>query len=218
MSWLCCFSRASLSLFSSCKSSDLGLRSCSSLSRRKPTTSELHLLVCFYPQCPFQLAPYVFLSPQITPNLSIFRSLFPEPAFSPNTRKYGPEKTPYLDTFHVMHFLQIFLLGPQKVAHFHKSSSPTRPVPLTFHLFFDLHLFMRVTKLSLRLRTVTANSSQLLKLSAILCHMAPLSLLPDLLSNIPLLAINLIIWMSFSLIHDMIDQEGGKQKISLQVV
>ena len=36
---LCCHFRASLSLFCSCKSSDLSLRSCSSFSRRKPTTS-----------------------------------------------------------------------------------------------------------------------------------------------------------------------------------
>ena len=34
MSWLCCHSRAFLSLFCSCKSSDLNSRSCSSFSRR----------------------------------------------------------------------------------------------------------------------------------------------------------------------------------------
>ena len=27
------------------------------------------------------------------------------PVFSSKTRKYGPEKTPYLDTFHVVYFL-----------------------------------------------------------------------------------------------------------------
>ena len=27
------------------------------------------------------------------------------PVSSPNTGKYGPEKTPYLDTFHAVHIL-----------------------------------------------------------------------------------------------------------------
>ena len=29
------------------------------------------------------------------------------PVFSPNTGKYGPEKTPYLDTFHAVNRLSI---------------------------------------------------------------------------------------------------------------
>ena len=32
------------------------------------------------------------------------------PIFSPNTGKYGPEKTPYLDIFHAVHFKR-FILG-----------------------------------------------------------------------------------------------------------
>ena len=29
------------------------------------------------------------------------------PVFSPNTGKYGPEKTPYLDTFHAVFMLEV---------------------------------------------------------------------------------------------------------------
>ena len=46
--------------------------------------------------------------------------------------------------------------------------------------------------------------------------MVPLSLLPDLLSNIPLLAISLIIRMSFTLFHDMPDlkqRENRKRNV-----
>ena len=44
--------------------------------------------------------------------------------------------------------------------------------------------------------------------------MAPLFPLPYLLSNIPLLAILLIILMSFSIFHDMIDlREGGDKRL-----
>ena len=68
MSWLCCLFRASHSLFFSCKSSDLNSRSCSSFSQRKPTTSELHVLLCFYPQCHFHLATSRFF---VSPNLYI---------------------------------------------------------------------------------------------------------------------------------------------------
>ena len=66
MSWLCWLSRTFLSLFSPCKSSDLNSRSCSSLSRRKLSTS---MLLFFYHQCHFHLAHYVFLSLQIFPLL-----------------------------------------------------------------------------------------------------------------------------------------------------
>ena len=48
--------------------------------------------------------------------------------------------------------------------------------------------------------------------------LAPLSLPLDLLSNIPLLAIPLIIRMSFSLFHDMLDWRKGEKQINLQVV
>ena len=33
------------------------------------------------------------------------------PVFGPNTRKYGPKKTPYLDTFHTVDKLQICLIN-----------------------------------------------------------------------------------------------------------
>ena len=36
-------------------------------------------------------------------------------AFSPNTGKYGPEKTPYLDTFHAMYF------NPNAIMYNHKT-------------------------------------------------------------------------------------------------
>ena len=71
---------------------------------------------------------------------------------------------------------------------------------------------MRVVKLSLRLRAITANSWNLFKLSAIFCHMAPLSLLPDLLSNIALLAISLIKRMSLSLLHEVVDLRKGENR------
>ena len=47
--------------------------------------------------------------------------------------------------------------------------------------------------------------------------LAPLSLPLDLLSNIPLLAIPLIITMSFSLFHEMVDRRKGEKQINLQV-
>ena len=74
MSWLCCHSRASLTLFCSSKASDLNSRSCSSFSRRKPITSQLKIQLCFYPQCHFHLAPYVFMSLQIFPLLFLLIS------------------------------------------------------------------------------------------------------------------------------------------------
>ena len=47
---------------------------------------------------------------------------------------------------------------------FSGTSSPPRPVHLTSRLVFDLYLFMRVVKRSLRLRAGTANSSQLFEI------------------------------------------------------
>ena len=58
MSWLCCLSRASLSFFSSCKSSDLSWRSY--FSRKKPTTSKLHLLLCFFITSVTFILPFTF--------------------------------------------------------------------------------------------------------------------------------------------------------------
>ena len=33
------------------------------------------------------------------------------PVFSPNTGKYGPEKTPYLDTFHAVDYPIFYTIG-----------------------------------------------------------------------------------------------------------
>ena len=101
MSWLCCHSRASLSLFCSCKSSDLNSRSCSSFSRRKPITSQIKIQLCFYPQCHFYLAPYVFMSLQIFPLLFLLISW----AFFFRFR-YDTVFFEYLLRFYV-HFLQL---------------------------------------------------------------------------------------------------------------
>ena len=38
---------------------------------------------------------------------SVFSCIWPECVFSPNTGKYGPEKTPYLDTFYAVSFLKL---------------------------------------------------------------------------------------------------------------
>ena len=95
-----------------------------------------------------------------------------------------------------VHFLQISLLRPPEVAYSQKALYAPAGI-FDFSSCFWLVLFMRVVKWSLRLRAVCANSLQLFKFSAIFCHMVPLSLLLDLFSNIPFLAIPLIIWMSF---------------------
>ena len=53
----------------------------------------------------------------------------------------------------------------------------------------------------------TLNCLHLFKLLAMFCYIAPLSLLRDLVSNIPLIFIPLIIRMPFSLFHDMADKK-----------
>ena len=37
---------------------------------------------------------------------SVFSLIWTFPSFSPNAGKYGPEKTPYLDTFHAVFMLE----------------------------------------------------------------------------------------------------------------
>ena len=135
--------------------------------RRKPTTSELHLLICFYSQCHFDLSKSFLLL------FFSFLNFFP--------------RFQYKTVF----FEYLLWLRSSKSCSFLESSSSPRPVPLTSRLVFDLNLFIKVVKWSLRLRAVVANSLQLFKFSVIFCHVAPLSLLPYLLSNIPLLAITL---------------------------
>ena len=98
MSWLCCHSRASLSLFCSCKSSDLNSRSCSSFSRRKPTTSYLNLQPVSLSSC-----SYVFMSLQFFPLL--FFLIFWASFFH---FRYQTVFFEYLLRFYV-HFLQISL-------------------------------------------------------------------------------------------------------------
>ena len=83
---------------------------------------------------------------------------------------------------------------------FSDSSLRSRPVPLTCCLVFDLYLFMRAVKWSLRLYAFT-NSSQLFKWLAIY----PTSRFP------PLLAIPLIIQKCY----DMIDLRKGEHRILL---
>ena len=40
---------------------------------------------------------------------SVFSCIWTEYVFSPNTEKYGPEKTPYLDTFHTVSLTNCFV-------------------------------------------------------------------------------------------------------------
>ena len=47
-------------------------------------------------------------TPEKCPNADFFSGPY-FPVFSPNTGKYGPEKTPYLDTFHSVEHL--FIIG-----------------------------------------------------------------------------------------------------------
>ena len=149
MSLLCCHSKAFLSLFCSCKSSDLNSRSCSSFPRRKLTTSELKFQLCFYVQCHFHLAPYVLMSLKIFPLL--FFSYFLSFRFF-----FFDIRLPFLSacfgfTFTFFKSLQVF----------------KKLLPLTFHLVFDLYLFMKVIKCFLRPHAVLANSLQLFMLLAI---------------------------------------------------
>ena len=125
MSWLCCLSRVSLSLVSSCKSSDLNVRFCSCLSRKKPTTSKLHLLL--YPQCHFHLAPYVLLSLQIFPVLSFSFAELSFFRFQCRLSFFGSTFT----------FFNLSIRSTRSCS-FSESSSLLRPVPLTSRLVFDL--------------------------------------------------------------------------------
>ena len=168
MSWLCCLSRASLSLFSSCQFTNLNSRSCSSLSWRKPNTFELHHLLCCYPQCHSHLAHYVFLSLQIFPLIFFFISWVSFFSFllwrSFLIICFGSTLTFFRSLYNVIKklFTSRELFTPWAGA-------------FDFSCCFDLYLFMRVAKWSLRLRAVTPNFLRLSKLLAILCHTAPLT-------------------------------------------
>ena len=135
------------SLFCSCKSSDLNSRSCSSFFRRKPTTSYVNLQLCFYSQCHLSLTFSCF-----SKSFHCFFFLFLEFCFF--RFRYQTVFFEYLLRFYV-HFLQISLLGLQEV------------VTFDFSPVFDLYLFMKVVKWSLRPRTVTANSSQMFNIGYI---------------------------------------------------
>ena len=164
----------------------------------KKTTSELHLLFCFYPQCHFHLAPYIFLSFQIFP---FFFFSFLE--LSPFRFQYQTVFFEYLLWFYI-HFLQISITSSRSYSFSDASSSP-RPVALTSPILFDLHLFMTVVKWS-------APFFAVIQVIGYILLLVLLFLPQDLLSNIPLLVILLIIWMSFSLFHDMTDLTKVKNK------
>ena len=164
----------------------------------KKTTSKLHLVLCFYPQCHFHLAPYVFLSFQIFPFFFFLISW----AFS-FFFQYQTVFFEYLLWFYI-HFLQISITSSRSCSFSDASSSP-RPVALTSPLLFDLHLFMTVVKWSVPFFAVIQVIGYILLLVL-------LFLPQDLLSNIPLLFILLIMWMSFSLFHEMTDLKKVKNK------
>ena len=117
--------------------------------KKTPTTSQLNLQFCFYPQCYFHLASYVLMSLQILPLFFFLMSWAFFFSFSMSDCLFE-----YLLRFYV-HFLQISLLGLQKVAATFDFSS----------CFWLIHLFMKVIKWSPLV--VTANSSQLFRLSAV---------------------------------------------------
>ena len=98
------------------------------------------------------------------------------------------------------------------------SSSPPRPVFLISSLVFDLYLLMRLVEWSLRLRTVTANSSQLIEIKG--CILPYGSFFPTSKFTFKYtLARNFSHQMNVLYLiprHDR-PKEGGKQKISLQV-
>ena len=153
MRWLCCLCRVSLSLSRSCKSSDLNSLSCSSFSRRKPTISWLNSLLCFYHQCHIHLAPSIFMSLQIFPLLFFLISRTFFFAFSIS------------DCFFFFVFASVLRslssnvsVRSQEVAHFQRALHPQGRYLFCF--VFDLYLYIRVLKWSLRPRTVAANSSQ----------------------------------------------------------
>ena len=56
------------------------------------------------------------------------------PEFSPNTRKYGPEKAPYLDTFHAVDYFisKNLTLLKKNTRKYQKTSSP-------FNIINSLH-------------------------------------------------------------------------------
>ena len=157
MSWLCCPTRAFLSFFSSCKLSDLNSRHCSSFSRREPTTSELHLLLCFYPQYHFHLAPYVFFF--VTPNLPIAFFSFLELSFFLIYSLFWVSALVLR-----LPSSNLFVMSSRSCL-FSESSLLPRSILLTSSYVFDLYLFRRLVKWSRRLCTVTTNFSQLFAIS-----------------------------------------------------
>ena len=116
MSWLCCHSRASLSLFCSCKSSDLSLRSLFKFFSKKTNHFLTKPSTLISSPVSLSLASYVFISLEIFPfifflflELSYFRFRYHAVFFK------------YLLQFYV-YFLQFSLLGLQEVATFDFSS------------------------------------------------------------------------------------------------
>ena len=51
---------------------------------------------------------YIYLIYKVKMRMSMYHGVFSGPyffVFSPNTGKYGPEKTTYLDTFHTVYLI-----------------------------------------------------------------------------------------------------------------
>ena len=113
MSGLCCFSRASLSFFFPWKSSDLNSRPCSSFSRRKPTASDLHLLLCFLSPVPLSSFPLRFL---VSPNLSVAWAFFF--SFSISSCLF------WVSTYVLRSLSSNLPVGSLEVAHFQRALNP----------------------------------------------------------------------------------------------
>ena len=111
----------------------------------------------------------------------------------------------YLLWFYV-YVLQISLFRLQEVAYFQRALHLPGPYLWLLALLLTWKYCHEVSKMiSKTSRRSCKFFAVFWKLLAILCHMASLSLFPPLLSNIPLLAIPVIKWMSFSLFPEMID-------------
>ena len=68
------------------------------------------------------------------------------PVFSPNTKKYGPEKTSYLDTFHAVQLIKIIQSSARENA---RSNSMCTAIIMayqwcTFQIDLDLHSKLRM--------------------------------------------------------------------------
>ena len=197
MSCFFSFCWASRLLFSSGMSSNVNLQSFSCFSWRKQLLNYT-LYFVFIPSVIFILF-LTFSCPSKSSHSFFFSFLELFPFFF----QYQTVFFEYLLWFYI-HFLQISITSSRSYSFSDASSSP-RPVALTSPLLFDLHLFMTVVKWSVPFFAVIQVIGYILLLVL-------LFLPQDLLSNIPLLFILLIMWMSFSLFHEMTDLKKVKNK------